>query len=98
LPTFFPTRLVDSELGEIPEGWAASSLNECIQSVKGSSYTSAELIGSDTALVTLKSFARGGGYRPEGLKSFAGKYKAEQVVSPGEIVIACTDVTQAARW
>jgi type I restriction enzyme S subunit len=46
--------------------------------------------------VTLKSFARGGGYRPDGLKSFAGPYKPEQLVTPGELVIACTDVTQAA--
>jgi type I restriction enzyme S subunit len=45
----------------------------------------------------LKSFARGGGYRPDGLKPFAGCYKQEQVVKPGEVVAACTDVTQAAE-
>jgi type I restriction enzyme S subunit len=55
------------------------------------------LVESDFALVTLKSFARGGGYRPEGLKPFAGRYKPEQVVSSGDLVIACTDVTQAAE-
>jgi len=93
----FPTRLVDSELGEIPEGWEMGPLGELIQTVKGRSYKSEELVESDTALVTLKSFARGGGYRPDGLKSFAGTYKPEQVVKPGELVIACTDVTQAAE-
>jgi type I restriction enzyme S subunit len=94
----FPDRLVDSELGEIPEGWEVVRLGELIETVKGRSYKSEELVeGSEVALVTLKSFARGGGYRPDGLKPFAGPYKQEQVVKPGEVVVACTDVTQAAE-
>ena len=92
----FPDRMLDSELGEIPEGWEVCCLGEMVEIVKGRSYRSQELVESDTALVTLKSFARGGGYRPGGLKSFKGNYKLEQAVYPGEIVIACTDVTQAA--
>ena len=63
---------------------------------KGGSYRSAELKDSDVALVTLKSFKRGGGYRRGGLKPYTGKYKPEQVVKPGELVVALTDVTQAA--
>ncbi len=97
LADLFAVRLVDSELGEIPEGWEVGALGELIDTLKGRSYKSEELVESDTALVTLKSFARGGGYRPDGLKSFAGTYKPEQVVHPGELVIACTDVTQAAE-
>ncbi len=93
----FPDRFVDSELGPIPEGWDVSALGSLIHVVKGRSYKSDELADSDTALVTLKSFARGGGYRPDGLKPFTGTYKPEQVVRPGELVIACTDVTQAAE-
>ncbi len=93
----FPDRLVDSELGEIPEGWMIDKIGEHVRCVKGKSYKSADLQDSDTALVTLKSFARGGGYRPDGLKSYTGDFKPEQVVLPGELVIACTDVTQAAE-
>lgn len=93
----FPDRLVDSELGEIPGGWEVKTLGDLVEAVKGRSYKSAELVPSDTALVTLKSFARGGGYRLDGLKSFSGKYKPSQVVESGEVVIACTDVTQAAE-
>ena len=92
----FPDRLVDSKLGEIPEGWEVKVLGDTIMVTKGRSYNSKELAKSDVALVTLKSFSRGGGYRPDGLKSFTGTYKAEQIVCPGEIVVACTDVTQAA--
>ena len=94
----FPDRLVDSELGEIPEGWEVVQLGKLVDTVKGRSYKSEELVdGSEVGLVTLKSFARGGGYRPDGLKPFAGSYKQEQVVKPGEVVVACTDVTQAAE-
>ena len=31
----FPDRLVDSELGEIPEGWEVKSLSECIKVARG---------------------------------------------------------------
>ena len=93
----FPKELVDSELGEIPEAWEVKSLGEISKTVKGRSYRSSQLADSDTALVTLKSFGRGGGYQPEGLKSFTGDYKPEQVVNPGDVIVACTDVTQAGQ-
>ena len=93
----FPDRLVDSELGEIPEGWEVRSLGELVNIIKGRSYKSEELSESETALVTLKSFARGGGYRVDGLKPFTGTYKPEQLLRSGDMLIACTDVTQAAE-
>ena len=91
----FPDRLVPSELGKIPEGWTVNPLGEEVHTVKGRSYKSRELIASETALVTLKSFSLGGGYRPGGLKPFNGRYSQDQVVLDGEVVISCTDVTQA---
>ena len=93
----FPDRLVASELGEIPDGWGPERLDNIATITKGRSYRRRELTASDTALVTLKSFARGGGYRPEGLKPFSGLYRNEQVVQPGEVIVACTDVTQVAE-
>ena len=93
----FPDRLVDSGLGEIPSNWESARLDTITSITKGRSYRRRELIASDTALVTLKSFARGGGYRPDGLKSFGGIYKNEHVVQPGDVIVACTDVTQAAE-
>ncbi|MYD33694.1 MAG: restriction endonuclease subunit S [Acidimicrobiales bacterium] len=92
----FPSALVDSELGPIPADWPIIELGEVANTTHGRSYRSAELEDSDIALVTLKSFARGGGYRTGGLKPYTGKYKPEQVIAPGETVIACTDVSQDA--
>jgi len=92
----FPDRFVDSELGPIPEGWRISRLHDEISLVPGRSYSSKELYASTVALVTLKSFARGGGFRSGGLKPYTGKYSEEQVVDVGDLVVARTDLTQAA--
>ena len=92
----FPNEFEDSQLGPIPKGWRAAPLLEFVDVVKGRSYRSDELADSRTALVTLKSFLRGGGYRSDGLKPFTGEYKANQRVYPGGLVVAFTDVTQAA--
>ena len=93
----FPDRLVPSELGDIPEGWEVKPLEEVVSTVKGRSYKSTELNDSETALVTLKSIKRGGGYSTDGLKPYTGDYKTPQIVKPGEVVVAQTDVTQAAE-
>ncbi len=93
----FPVELVESELGLIPKGWEVVSLDKIAEMIRGRSYKSAELEDSPTALVTLKSFNRGGGFRQDGFKSYSGKFKPDQVVEPGECVVACTDVTQKAE-
>lgn len=82
---------------EVPRGWTFTYLRDVARFVKGLSYKSSDLQDSTTALVTLKSIGRGGGYRDEGLKPFIGEYKSDQVVQSGEIVVAHTDLTQAAE-
>lgn len=93
----FPDGFERSEIGDIPRGWHAGAYGPGLTVVKGKSYKSDELQPSRTALVTLKSFLRGGGYRADGLKEYVGPCKLEQVVNPGEVVVAFTDVTQAAE-
>ncbi len=80
----------------VPWGWESKKVGEVAKIVKGKSYKSSELAPSKTALVTLKSFNRGGGYRLDGLKEYTGTYKPEQEVFAGDLIIAYTDVTQAA--
>lgn len=93
----FPDRFVSSQLDETPCGWQKTTLSSMIETVRGCSYRSVHLEDSNTALVTLKSFERGGGYRKDGLKPFTGSHKTQQIVKPGELVIAMTDVTQNAQ-
>ena len=93
----FPSEFEDSELGEIPKGWIAKNIGAIAEVVKGKSYSSSDLVeNSTTALVSLKSFSRGGGFRLDGFKSYGGKYKPEQVVRAGDLIVAYTDVTQNA--
>lgn len=97
IAALFPDGFVESELGEIPEEWTVAIVGDEVQIVKGVSYRSEQLAPSDTAMVTLKSINRRGGYRIDGLKEFTGAHKPEQVVNPHELVVAQTDVTQAAE-
>lgn len=97
IAALFPNLFEDSELGQIPAGWHYSTVADVADCIKGTSYRSAELQASKAALVTLKSFERGGGYREGGLKPYVGRFKDTQVVRPGELVVAMTDVTQAAE-
>ncbi|MCM8622410.1 MAG: restriction endonuclease subunit S [Candidatus Accumulibacter sp.] len=94
----FPDGFEESELGLVPRGWKVSSVGEVAKVVKGKSYSSTDLAKShDTALVTLKSFERRGGFRLDGFKPYTGNYKQSQVVFPGDLIVAYTDVTQAAE-
>ncbi|MCO4322298.1 restriction endonuclease subunit S [Aliidiomarina quisquiliarum] len=98
IQALFPSRFVESEQGLIPEGWEWVYLDELVNVTKGKSYSSEDLVHSNgTALVTLKSFERGGGFRMDGFKPYVGKYKEEQIVLPGDLIVAYTDVTQAAE-
>ncbi len=93
----FPNRLVNSELSQIPDGWQVKTLSDIAVMIKGRSYRSIDFADSDTALATLKSFDRGGSYRSEGFKPYTGPYKPEQLIEPGEVIVACTDITQKAE-
>jgi len=94
----FPDSFEESELGLVPSGWKASRIADVAEIVKGKSYSSKDLADlHHTALVTLKSFERGGGFRLDGFKPYTGNYKPSQIVSSGDLIVAYTDVTQAAE-
>lgn len=80
----------------IPEGWITEKFEKHIKIVRGKSYTSQEIddnIG-EYPFINLKNMNRGGGFRLDGTKYFTGKFKKEQIVTPGDIVMAVTDMTQ----
>jgi len=94
----FSKSFVDSTAGLIPKGWLLLTVADVATVVKGKSYSSRDLVAEhETALVTLKSFERGGGFRLDGFKPYSGLYKDAQVVISGDLIIAYTDVTQAAE-
>jgi type I restriction enzyme S subunit len=76
---------------------ATACLNDYVSCINGVSYKSSELNPSKTALVTLKSFNRYGGFSVDGFKEFTGKHKVQQIVLEGDLVVAHTDITQEAE-
>jgi len=81
---------------EAKEDWEYVTLEEFVICYNGVSYKSADLNPSETAMVTLKSFARDGGFRLDGFKEYTGKYKETHIVKQGDLAVAHTDITQDA--
>lgn len=82
----------------VPEGWALQPLSEIFTYVRGKSYTSKELSDvSGTLMVNLKNIRAYGGYNRNAEKRFIGKYKDEQKLEPGDIIMGVTDMTQERR-
>lgn len=81
----------------VPEGWIPVLFSEMADVLRGRSYTSAELRDEGgRAFVNLKCIDRFGGFRDTGLKGIEGDFKEKHMVSPGDIVMAVTDMTRDA--
>jgi len=90
-------KMVESELGKIPKGWKIRKLIECVEINKGLSYKGKNLAeGGENILVSLKCFKRGGGFNLDGIKYYDGDYKEEHLLNEGDLIVAMTDLTQAA--
>ena len=73
-------------------------LTDIVSIHRGLSYSSEEIEceeGND--LINLKNIQAFGGFRLDGTKKYNGKYKAEQVVKEGDLVMGVTDMTQDRR-
>lgn len=81
---------------EAKEEWEEIRLGNIVEVVNGVSYKSDDLNTSTTAMVTLKSFDRNGGFRMDGFKEYTGKFKEQHILKEGDLVVAHTDITQEA--
>jgi type I restriction enzyme S subunit len=91
LADLFPARLVDSELGEIPEGWAVAPMADHFEAVKGVSYKGVGLGDDGMPLHNLNSVYEGGGYKYEGIKYYSGEHADRHIVMPGDMIVANTE-------
>ena len=87
----FPDRLVDSELGEVPEGWGVKALGDCVDVERGLSYKGSGLSSSGVPMHNLNSIYEGGGYKDDGIKYYNGDYQPRHVVKSGEVMVANTE-------
>lgn len=88
--------LLTTTFGLLDRRQEATALGSVMELTSGRSYKSIDLVDQSTVgLINLKNIPRGGGYRSEGVKGYSGAYKPSQVANPGDLVLACTDLTQA---
>ena len=93
-PGYEETPIVDG----VPEGWKIRPLSDVFTFIRGKSYTSKELSNNQGILmVNLKNIRAFGGYNRNAEKRFTGKYKEEQQLTPGDIIMGVTDMTQERR-
>ncbi|MGN6790155.1 MAG: restriction endonuclease subunit S [Rhodanobacteraceae bacterium] len=89
----FPDRLVDSELGQAPEGWPVECLGDHVDGERGLSYKGEGLRDDGTGLPmhNLNSIYEGGGYKHEGIKFYGGEYREKHVLAPGDLIMTNTE-------
>lgn len=88
-------KMVESELGEIPEGWEIKELQNFIELQKGLSYKGKSLVEEGgLPMANLGTFLPIKGFKSDGLKHYDGEHKERHLVSPGDMLIANTDITQ----
>lgn len=93
-PGYEDTPIVDG----VPEGWKIRPSSDVFTFIRGKSYTSKELSNNQgTLMVNLKNISAFGGYNRNAEKRFTGKYKEEQQLTPGDIIMGVTDMTQERR-
>jgi type I restriction enzyme S subunit len=91
-------QLVKSELGPIPEGWLVECVGDHVHVIRGRSYRGADVAEEGgVPFINLKCVARDGGFRREGIKRYIGDFREANKASPGDIIMAVTDMTQERR-
>jgi len=86
--------MVESELGEMPKGWAVKRLGDFLEIERGLSYKGKFLAEEGIPMINLGTMAPHCGFLYGGLKFYAGEFKKRNLVKPGDLVIANTDITQ----
>ena len=83
---------------EIPQGWNISNVKSLIEPIeRGISYSSDDLLDPfATPMINLACFSKAGDYRLGEMKFFSGKVSNDKLISPMDMLIACTDMTQGA--
>jgi type I restriction enzyme S subunit len=82
---------------DLPREWDARELSELFNLTTGNNYSGDYLSEENNGgriFLTLKSVNKGGGFNWDSIKYYTGEVNDREVVEPGELLIANTDVTQ----
>jgi len=85
--------LEPSPLGDIPKGWEVESFSDHLKAFRGLSDKGKGLCGEGDGLPmhNLNSIYKGGGYKHEGIKYYAGDHKDKHVLKAGDMIITNTE-------
>ncbi len=91
-----PTRLTDSELGPVPDGWTHLPLGDLVTLQRGKTYKSALKGMPGPYLLGLGAIKRNGGFKGDSLTTYGGDSPDNLLVRPGDLYASLKDVTQSA--
>jgi type I restriction enzyme S subunit len=83
----------------IPDDWNHATLGQLFEIIKGENYES-KYYSLDTEgyiFLTLKAIKKYGGFNKNGIKYYNGSVSNSSLVSPGDLIIANTDLNRAAE-
>ena len=86
-------KMIDSELGLIPEGWRKVTLGSIASIERGLSYKGKYLSDEGVPMINLGNFDIKGDFRSNKIKYYSGDFKDRHTISTGDILIANTDMT-----
>ncbi|GAM62056.1 type I restriction-modification system [Vibrio ishigakensis] len=92
--SLFPEKLVESELGLIPEGWSVEEAKSQLDVLRGFSYKGKGLVSSldeGVPMHNLNSVLEGGGYKYAGLKFYSEEFKEKFAIQEGDVLVANTE-------
>lgn len=95
---FVRCRFPDNEYYDHKDAFKYYKIHELCSFSRGISYSSDEINCEDGLdLINLKNINAFGGFRRDGYKKYNGKYKDNNVVNTGDLVMGITDMTQDRR-
>ncbi|HBC0000835.1 restriction endonuclease subunit S [Vibrio parahaemolyticus] len=96
--SLFPEKLVESELGLIPEGWDILPLSSYINIKHGFAFKGEYFSDQETGdiCVTPGNFHIGGGIKLDKLKYYDGPIPEDYIFSKGDLMVTMTDLSKQA--
>ncbi len=87
IAALFPDRLVDSEMGEIPEGWIETSVYSCAEYINGASYKNIHFTDNEGALPIIKIAELKNGVG-QNTKFANSKFEEKTKINTGDILLS----------
>jgi len=92
----FSDKMVESDLGLIPEGWEVKSLGDFIEIKHGYAFKGKYIQNEPTEDIVLTpgNFAIGGGFKSNKFRYYTSEYPEEYILKDSDLIITMTDLSK----